>query len=261
MIVDTNVYLCRWPFRRLPGDEPVKLVDALRRHGVAQAWAGSFDGVLHKDVAAVNERLAADCRRYGDGMLLPFGTVNPSLADWREDLRCCHERHRMRGIRLHPNYHGYDLNSPMFREVLEAAAGRGLLVQIAGCMEDTRMQHPLMRVKDVDWAPLADQLARVPAARVQLLNWKALSRERTERLAASGQVYFDLAMLEGVAAVERLLRVVPVSRVLFGSNSPLFYFDSALLKLREAALGAKDEEAVSGRSAALILGSAPGVKQ
>jgi hypothetical protein len=128
-------------------------------------------------------------------------------------------------------------------------------------MEDTRMQHPLVRVKDVDAAPLADQMARVPAARVQLLNWKALSRERTERLAGSGRMYFDLAMLEGVAALARLLRAIPVSRVLFGSNSPLFYFDAALLKLREAALGAKDEEAVSGRNAALVLGNAPGVKQ
>lgn len=261
MMVDTNVYLSRWPFRRLPGDEPRKLVDALRRHGVAQAWAGSFDGILHKDVAAVNERLAADCRLHGGGMLLPFGTVNPSLADWREDLRCCHERYRMRGIRLHPNYHGYDLNSTLFREVLEASAGRGLVVQIAGCMEDTRMQHPLMRLKDVDWAPLADQLARVPAARVQLLNWKALSRERTERLAASGQVYFDIAMLEGMAGLARLLSVVPVSRVLFGSNSPLFYFDAALLKVREAALSAQDEEAVLGRNAGQVLGNAPGVKQ
>lgn len=215
MIVDTNVYLSRWPFRRLPGDEPAKLVSTLRGHGVVQAWAGSFDGILHKDVAAVNERLAADCARFGNGMLLPMGTVNPTLADWREDLRRCHERHRMRGIRLHPNYHGYDLSSPLFVELLEAATARGLLVQIVACMEDVRTQHPLVRVKDVDLAPLTAHLDRLPRARVQVLNAK--------RGVAGAHLYFDIAMME---------TFTPSTRLLFGSNFPLFTFESALLKAR-----------------------------
>ncbi len=37
MIVDTNISLSRWPFRRLPGDEPEKLVATLRHRGVVQA--------------------------------------------------------------------------------------------------------------------------------------------------------------------------------------------------------------------------------
>ena len=127
MITDVNVNLSRWPLRRLPCDELPKLVEKLHACGVTQAWAGSFDGVLHKDIAGVNARLVGACRQCRRGLLRPFGSVNPTLPDWREDLRRCHEDYHMPGIRLHPGYHGYGLDAPVFSELLAMAERRGLI--------------------------------------------------------------------------------------------------------------------------------------
>ena len=252
MIVDTNVNLSRWPFRRLAGDETPDLVARLRKRNVTQAWAGSFDGVLHKDIAGVNARLAAECRSYGKDFLVPFGSINPKLPGWREDLRRCVEEHRMPGIRLHPNYHGYDLRDPAFADLLQAAAGRGLLVQLTVSMEDVRTQHPLVRVPPVDVAPLAELATREPKLRLMLLNWGPALRGRSLQPLA-GAVHFDIATVEGVEGLARLVERVPPERVLFGSNFPLFYFEAALLKVQESGLTAAPKNGLLGDNAKRLL--------
>ena len=245
MIVDTNVNLSRWPFRRLSGDDPAALVARLRKHNVSQAWSGSFDGVFHKDIAGVNARLAKDCRTHGQGLLLPFGSINPKLPDWQDDLRRCHEEHKMRGIRLHPNYHGYDLRDPVFTELLKLSAARGLIVQLALCMEDERTQHPLMRVAPVDLTPLAALASMDPKLKLVVLNcYPQLKPEQLTELVPARNVCFDLSMRERVGAVAQLIERFALERVLFGSHSPFFYFESALLKVEEAGLSEGQKRAV-----------------
>lgn len=241
-MIDTNVHLSRWPFRRLRGDETPELVAMLRRRGVTQAWAGSYDALLHKDIGGVNARLADECRHHAGGFLRPFGSVNLSLPDWEEELRRCHETHRMPGIRLYPNYHGYALDDPAFARLLKGAAERRLLVQVALKMEDERTQHPLVRVPAVNPAPLAKLAADTPGLRLMVLNGP-----RTPG------VTVEIAMLEGVAGVARLVADAGAERVCFGSNAPYFVFESALLKLKESALEDGPARAVLHENAERLL--------
>ncbi len=254
MMIDVNVHLSRWPFRRLPCDETPRLVEKLQAKGVTRAWAGSFDGLLHRDVAAVNARLADECRRHGSGLLVPFGSVNPKLPDWPEDLRRCHEDHGMPGVRLHPGYHAYTLDDPAFAELLTQAERRGLVIQLAVRMEDPRTHHPLMPVPDVDTGPLPELLAARPKLRLVILNGlRTLRAGAIAALVEAGDASFDIAMLEGVAGVATLLASVPPERVLFGSHFPLFVLESALLKLRESQLTPAQLAAVSHANAQRLL--------
>lgn len=252
-MLDVNVYLSRWPFRRLPGDETPALIARLRTLGITQAWAGSFDALLHRDIAGVNARLADECRRHGDGLLVPFGVVHPKLPDWQEDVRRCQEEHRMPGIRLHPNYHGYKLDDPEFVRLLDIAADRRLVVQIAVTMEDERTQHPLVQVPHVDVAPLVEHAGRRPQLRLVLLNaFRSLRPEKVDKLAAAG-IAFDIATLEGVGGVGKLIGQIPAERILLGTYAPFFQPESALLKLQESALGGFQRQAIVAENAERLL--------
>ena len=177
---------------------------------VHRACVGSFDGMLHKDIGGVNIRLAEECRKHEEGMLIPFGCVNPNLPDWREDMRRCHEDYKMPGIRLHPNYHGYTLDEPVYAELAAMAAQRGLIVQLAVKMEDERTQHPLLSVDPVVISPLRNLLAKQRKLRLVLLNsLRTLLPDQTAWLAQTENVYFEIAMQERIGGVTRLLKDAP----------------------------------------------------
>jgi uncharacterized protein len=241
-LIDTNVYLGQWPFRSFPNNVAARL----GQRGVTAAWAGSFEGIFHRDLTSVNAALASECK----GILKPVGTIHPKLPDWRDDLRRCVEQHGMTVIRLHPNYHGYTLDDPAFSELLAAAAAQKLLIQIVAQMEDERTQHPRVQVKPVDFKPLPAVLKSIPEARVMVLN---ANRAMSMTALSGANVWLDIAMLEGVGGVGNLLKDWPLERVVFGSYAPVFYWESAKLKLQESELSAPQLSAIThGNASALV---------
>lgn len=255
MFIDANAYIGQWPFRRTPDDTVDALLAKFSHYGVEQAWTGAYEGILHKDIAAVNERLVEACRQHDNSILIPFGSVNPVLPQWEKDLQRCAEAHKMKGIRLHPNYHGYTLDDARFKALLEQAAAAKLVVQVVVTMEDERMMHPLMQVPHVDVGPLAEVVASVPGLKVVLLNaFRAVRGEVIDKLVATKQVWFDIAWLEGIAGIDGISKQIPLDRFVFGSFAPSFYFESSLFKLKESDLTDEMLKQVQGGNAKALLG-------
>jgi len=238
MIVDVNVNLSRFPFRRLPFDETPRLVEKLKTNGITRALAGSFDGLLHRDISSVNARLVADCKQHGDGLLIPVGSINPMLPGWQEDVRRCAEDFSMPAVRINPNYHSYKLDDPVAEEFFTALEQSGMVAILAIKMEDVRTHHPMMKVPTVDLNPLAGLLAKHPKLNVVLANnYSTLRGERLSKLAEAKNIYFEISHAEQVGALEKLIKQVPFERLLFGSHFPFFNLESNLFKFQESELG------------------------
>jgi len=74
-----------------------------------------------------------------------------------------------------------------------------------------------------------------------------LAWDRVKRLR---NLAFDIAMLEQLMGLKVLVDAVGIERVVFGSYSPMFYFESAFLKLRESDLSASQTAAILSENAA-----------
>jgi uncharacterized protein len=261
-IIDTNINLFDWPFRALKFRDTQRLVAKLKKHRVMQAWAGSFESLLAKDMEGVNVRLAAECRKHGRGFLLPFGSVNLAWPDWEEDLRRCHEVHKMPGIRIYPGYQPFDLDHPGMELLLEMTAQRGLILQVVFGMEDPRVHHPIINVGPVRLRLLVNALNAVPNAKVQLVHFAgSASGEDLAQFLAHPNTFLEISRLEGNGAVARILGSVaglpspraPLDRILFGSHAPYFPIETALLKLVESPLDAPQLRAIMQGNAQRLL--------
>ncbi|MBL9143702.1 MAG: hypothetical protein JNM99_08450 [Verrucomicrobiaceae bacterium] len=244
--IDCNVWIGEHPNRHLPWRDAARLAVQLQRHGVTQAWASTFDAILHRDLRSANDELARQCTATS-GLVRPVGAINPTLPDWQQDLVHCAETHHMHAIRLLPGYHGYTLEDPRFQELLNLAHQHRLLVQIAVQLEDQRTQHPLLQVPDVDLKPLAKD------AWIMVLNANAshvLTGLRGKK------AVIDTAFIEGVGGLENLLKSWPQEQLVFGSHSPWFYWEANGLKLLESELSEDQATAIRSGNALAICDSA-----
>src|SRR5437667_882851 len=200
-IIDTNVNLFSWPFRALKYCDTKALVAKLKKHRVIEAWAGSFEALLSKDMSGVNARLAAECLEHGPRFLIPFGSVNLAWPDWQEDVRRCHENYKMPGIRIYPGYQPFDLDHPGMESLVKMTSERGMILQVVFGLEDPRVHHPIINVGPVTFGPLLKVLNGTPNAKVQLLHFAPNRGDDLAQFMMTTNTFIDISQLEGNGAV------------------------------------------------------------
>ena len=261
-IIDTNVNLFDWPFRALKYRQTKALVAKLKQHRIVEAWAGSFEALLSKDMSGVNSRLADECRTQAPGFLIPFGSVNLAWPDWEEDVRRCHEVHKMPGLRIYPGYQPFDLDHPEMEALVKMTAERGLILQVVFGMEDPRVHHPIINVGPVTFAPLLKLVDGTPNAKIQLLHFSGAPQgDALAQFVAKPNTFLEISRLEGNGAVGRMIGSieglpsarVPVDRIMFGSHAPFFPVETALLKLIESPLDAQQLQFIMRGNARRLL--------
>ena len=238
MICDLSCFLGTWPFRSLPASGMDGLKGMAERHGVERAAVSSFEEVFWEDAYEGARRVAEAVA--DETWLEQFQTLNLGFPGWERDLESGVSELGIKGIRLVPNYHGFDLDGAAATDVLAAAREHGLPVAVHMRLQDERM-HWLHRFPPVPMAAVREFLGRSEGVRVAVMGGQLGDNKAFADIAAErSDVWMDWSRLRALlCGMERLLEFAPSSGCVYSSLWPL-QTPSAMLNLVEYGRFGKD---------------------
>ena len=256
MIVDANCAIGHWPFRRLWTTTADGLLRMLDRAGIERAVVAHTHGVFYRSPHESNAELFKAVRPHRD-RLVPFACLTPDYAGWRDDLRQCVEEWGMRGLRLYPSYHRYDLSGDLAAELLAAAEEGGLPVSIGCAFEDPRQRHPLDTAPDVTEHQIGFAARRFPNLRFLITNAPPTVADVVVRHVPENQnVCFDTTGFTGPLsnAIDGALKLLGPQRLLLGTHAPFKYPQVGLLRVQMLETDDVTRTAILGGNALRLLG-------
>jgi uncharacterized protein len=154
--------------------------------------------------------------------------LNLTLNTWRRDLEDCVKRFGVHAVKLTPNNHQLELADRRADELCDFAAEKKLNVCVQMRMMDERTHHPLMKVPAVPAAELAALAARHPCTQFVACG---IYNGELVKIRDASNVTVEISMVESGQSLINALPNTGPERLVFGSHSPLLYFESALAKL------------------------------
>jgi uncharacterized protein len=246
MLADLHAYLGHWPPYPLAASDARGLVHLMDRNGNHVAFVSNLEGLFALDAPASNERLARWVANERT-RLLPVGTVNPTLANWRADVMADIARWHLAGIRLHPSHHGYSLDLDQVGELAGLLADRQLPLFIATFVDEERFQQPALRAPNVRIADIVALVRRAPRTTFVLNNLlpeEALVVLQAQDLALDNVAIDITAMDKPFDGLAQLLATVGSGRLVYGSQMPFLYPEASLALVRENGFAESDVRAI-----------------
>ena len=253
--VDASAFLGHWPFRPITGTV-AGLTRMMSANGIEQAVLSPFEGLFYPDPEPANAALLRQLAGRRDLWAAPI--LNPVMADWREQLGALAGTPRVRAIRLAPTFHSYEVR--LCAEVATAAAQlprlrrEGLALTIQVRMEDERHHACILNLPPASVKEVVAVAAAVPKARV-VVSAARLPEvlEVADQAKRLDNIWFDISHFDGLGCIQRAYRAVGGKRLLFSTSWPFFYARSAVLKVEEAELAARERGAAFAGNARLAF--------
>ena len=213
-------------------------------------------------VSAINNLSVA---RLGDGALTYFGCIHPEQPDWKEEL-CRIAKAGLKGIKIHPQYQGADIDDIRYLRIFEQAAALGLWV-VTHAGDDIGFPG-LVRCAPEMVKNAIRQVGEFPLILAHMGGWK--NWERVEQLAET-KVYLDTALSLGaitpiddhyspqelqMLSTERfcaIVRAFGAERILFGTDSPWSGQKESLAAIRALPLTEQEKNMILSENAKNIL--------
>lgn len=251
MIIDSNVLLGNWPFRKLPYTDAGQVRQILKASGINHAVAGSLDAILFRNVQDGNEILYKALSQHRE-FFTPAATINPSYARWEKDYEQALQE-KCAAIRVWPEYQGWSLLDSCGLELCRACKEDNLPLVLSAEIEDVRQRHALD--KPADWAgsEVKRLIEEMEGLKVLIVNARAekvreialtLSEENRKR------IFFDISGLWGACVddLDLCIEQAGISQFVFGSHAALKTPETAITKLNLSRIKEQDKKQICAQN-------------
>ena len=209
-----------------------QMLEKSRGAGITHSVVFSVATTPHQ-VESINSFIAAEVEKHDN--LVGLGAVHPESPDQRADIDRIVSL-GLRGVKLHPDFQGFDINDPRCMKIYELCLERGLTVLIH--MGDLRYEYS----RPEKLIPVIKEFSGLKVIGAHLGGW-SLWKEAADTLAEYPDFYVDCSSSLAFMPPEQaaaIIRDYGAERVLFGTDYPMWEFKAELERFR--ALGLSEEE-------------------
>jgi len=264
MIIDVNALLGRWPFWTLRYEGVKGILALMDRAGIDKAVVTSMDSIFRVDYETGNMEVAEACKRYPD-RFIPFAVINPNMGLWKVHLKACVKKYEARGIKLHPDYHKYNLSGEEVPKVMEEARNFELLVYVQTSLIDQRnlsyfsgYRQFYCVVPETPVSDVASFIKKYPENKIVVGGGSRGGNKAIELLRQvpeSKNLYIETSVMDAAPfeTIEELVKTIGSSRILFGTRMPLLIPEAAKAVIEKSKIAKEDKEKILGGNAANLL--------
>ena len=218
----------------------------MNKFSVDVSVISNLNGIFYKNTQSANEELYDELMSDSSfsNRFIPFAVINPIYGGWKDDMEVCIMKMGMKGIRVFPQYHDYEITDPSFVELVKLARDKGLPVAIDIRMVDSRqrswMDIPVfvpgeksdIIYKEWQLKNVVPIIKEVPDAKfiiVNIANGLSLSNEEFEVI-NKADVLFDTSG-RSMSDLSELIKKFGKEKFAFGSHAPVLDYLSGRLRI------------------------------
>jgi len=232
-VIDVNVFLGSYPFRRVPGTSPEAVRAALDRVGIREAWVSHLPGLYWRDPTEGNAWLYGVAER--ETRFRPVPAVHPGLLGWERVLDEALAR-RVPAVRADPGCYALAPAGPEMCRLAQALGERGLVLLLAVRLEDPRQRHPNDVAPELPAAAVRALVRCHPGVRLLVTQADRSFIEEVHYGSTpeeAARVWWDVAWLWGPPEdhLALLVETMGPERFVLGTGQPLRLPEAAIARL------------------------------
>jgi predicted TIM-barrel fold metal-dependent hydrolase len=222
------------------------LEESMRKNGIAASVTLAI-ATKPAQVHPINMGCAENSREN----IIPFGTLHPQMENFEDEIDYL-VKHKIKGIKLHPEYQYFYIDDRKFYPMYEKLSSSGLIVVFhtgidPGPFTCDHALPPAIRKLHADFPKL-----KITAAHMG--GW--MLWDEVEAELAGVDIFFDTSAIYRLLPPQdfvRLCRKHGCAKIVFGSDSPWYDQGESAEWITRTSLTDKEKERILGANAAGIL--------